>query len=59
MTTAGTKRLCSACERGEHWDCGLQSWCECDCEKVSDDDGHDPDLDENNVCRVCGKYEPE
>lgn len=21
--------------------------------------GHDPDLDENGVCRVCGKYEPE
>ena len=24
-----------------------------------DDIGHDPDLDENNVCRICGKYEPE
>lgn len=23
------------------------------------DEGHDPDLDENNVCRVCGQYEPE
>lgn len=23
------------------------------------DEGHDPDLDENGICRVCGKYEPE
>lgn len=24
-----------------------------------DDYGHDPDLDDNGICRVCGKYEPE
>jgi hypothetical protein len=35
------------------------------CELVYDEDlfdedyGHDPDLDENGVCRVCGKFEPE
>lgn len=32
----------------------------CICDGASaDDEGHDPDLDENGVCRVCGKYEPE
>lgn len=25
----------------------------------ADEEGHDPDLDENGVCRVCGKYEVE
>lgn len=24
-----------------------------------EDEGHDPDLDENGVCRVCGEFEPE
>lgn len=24
-----------------------------------DGGGHDPDLDENGICRVCGQYEPE
>jgi hypothetical protein len=23
---------CEACERGDHENCGRQSWCECDCE---------------------------
>jgi len=23
---------CDACERGEHWDCGMQTWCECECD---------------------------
>lgn len=24
-----------------------------------DDEGHDPDIDENGICRICGQYEPE
>jgi hypothetical protein len=23
---------CEACERGDHHDCGMQTWCECDCD---------------------------
>ncbi len=23
--------MCQACERGECWDCGMQTWCKCDC----------------------------
>ena len=23
--------MCDACERGDHLDCGMQTWCECDC----------------------------
>lgn len=24
--------MCEACERGDHANCGLQTWCECDCD---------------------------
>ena len=24
--------LCEACERGDHEQCGMQTWCTCDCE---------------------------
>ena len=27
---------CQACEEGRHHDCGMQTWCDCDCE------GYDP-----------------
>lgn len=23
--------MCQACQEGRHWDCGMQTWCECDC----------------------------
>lgn len=23
--------MCEACERGDHEQCGMQTWCECDC----------------------------
>lgn len=23
--------MCEACERGDHDNCGMQTWCECDC----------------------------
>lgn len=23
---------CEACERGDHFNCGMQTWCECDCD---------------------------
>lgn len=23
--------MCEACTRGECWDCGMQTWCQCDC----------------------------
>ena len=29
---------CSACERGDHENCGLQSWCDCDDEGNGDPD---------------------
>jgi len=25
--------ICEACERGDHANCGMQTWCECDCER--------------------------
>lgn len=24
--------MCEACERGDHDNCGMQTWCECECE---------------------------
>lgn len=26
-----TRRMCNACEREDHENCGMQTWCECDC----------------------------
>lgn len=23
--------MCEACERGDHDQCGMQTWCECEC----------------------------
>jgi hypothetical protein len=25
-------RTCDACEQGDHFHCGLQTWCQCDCD---------------------------
>lgn len=36
------RELCEACERGEHYLCGKQSWCMCKCEGAVD--AHDIDL---------------
>lgn len=53
------ERVCNACEEGRHWDCSRSVSCHCDCDAEALDYGHDPDLDENGICRVCGQYEPE
>lgn len=23
--------MCEACTEGHHWNCGMQTWCQCDC----------------------------
>lgn len=33
---------CEACERGDHMNCGMQTWCECDCEGPDGIDFGDP-----------------
>lgn len=62
MTTADPMTQAYSCGT-----CGkrIKSGCYCS-QECSDADmglppneGHDPDLDENNVCRICGEYEPE
>lgn len=27
--------LCEACEAGDHANCGMQTWCECECDPDS------------------------
>jgi hypothetical protein len=60
---------CEACERGDCHQCGMQTWCECDCDG-SDDTGlppfvfthcndcgrqlHTPDEDQIGLCVTCG-----
>ncbi len=55
--------MCQACEAGDHGNCGLQTWCECDCDGT--DDCFDPmayfdsyDAPEQpcvfSNCNVCG-----
>lgn len=29
--------MCQACSEGRHWDCGLQTWCSCDCDPFAYD----------------------
>ena len=46
--------MCEACERGDHDQCGMQTWCECDC--FGPDGVYLPD--EGPVfthCNVCGR----
>lgn len=44
-------RMCEACERGDHYNCGLQTWCQCECEGpygVYWDEWDDPELAPDN-----------
>ena len=37
--------ICEACKRGDHWDCNLATWCQCDDDCDGDPDcygGYDP-----------------
>lgn len=50
---------CEACDQGDHANCGLKSWCDCDCDPFADD-FCDNDLIESVLsndgprCYVCG-----
>lgn len=46
---------CQACEDGDHDNCGMQTWCDCDCE------GYQDYVPVFTHCNVCGKriHEPE
>lgn len=58
--SSSDQRLCNACFEGRHWECSRSVSCHCDCDsEAMDYYGHDPVLDENGICRVCGQYEPE
>jgi hypothetical protein len=49
--------MCEACTRDEHWNCGMQTWCECDCPGPGGDYTPDDSLDgepEVPSCRECG-----
>jgi len=57
--------MCQACEAGDHGNCGLQTWCECDCDGTDDcfdpmahyDPQDEDDTAERRVftnCNVCG-----
>lgn len=24
--------MCEGCLKGEHWNCGMQTWCKCNCD---------------------------
>jgi hypothetical protein len=40
--------MCEACERGDHVNCGMQTWCECDCGGYHD--AGIPEIDERPHC---------
>jgi hypothetical protein len=35
--------LCQACAAGRHFECGMQTWCECDCAGSYEEWGPSPD----------------
>lgn len=49
--------MCQACSEGRHWDCGLQTWCECDCDPIAALYDFDPDDEMPEVSEE--DYEPE
>jgi hypothetical protein len=38
--------MCEGCTADEHWRCGLQTWCECECDGSVDWGMHEIDPDE-------------
>ena len=50
-------RMCEGCEAGEHWRCGMQTWCECDCPGFPDAGDYFPDpfddIEEIHVDEDC------
>jgi hypothetical protein len=49
--------MCQACSEGRHWDCGLQTWCECDCDPIAALYDFNPDDDMTVVSEE--DYEPD
>lgn len=46
--------LCDACQRDDHANCGMQTWCECDCDPESAnpviEEYEDEPCDESDCC---------
>lgn len=40
--------MCEACERGDHANCGMQSWCDCEDERDGDHESI-PDWSEDDL----------
>jgi len=38
--------MCEGCTAEEHWRCGMQTWCECECDGSPDWALFDPESDE-------------
>lgn len=38
--------MCEGCTADEHWRCGMQTWCECECDGLPDWGMFDPSLEE-------------
>lgn len=37
--------MCEGCTADEHWRCGMQTWCECECDGSTDWAIHEVDPD--------------
>lgn len=55
--------MCEACERGDHANCGLQTWCACECDpenvwSYTDEPDYEAEAEKWNpdlCCDQCGK----
>lgn len=54
---------CQACEEGFHYLCGMQTWCECDCDGIYETGSPSPDDDMPHTltctCEDCLQNHPE
>lgn len=53
--------MCQACEEGLHYLCGMQTWCECDCDGEEFGPSPDDDMPHSNTCTCehCAQTYPE
>lgn len=50
--------MCEACTRGDHANCGMQTWCDCEDERDGDHEAI-PDLNEWDLCEEDGPMDLE
>lgn len=55
--------MCQACENNEHYLCGMQTWCECECDGTPNWGDYSEDNEDTHTetctCETCLQNHPE